>query len=285
MSVRRRLLASWLVVLGLFVVGIGEAKARCTFGVCEVSGDGPVVRASEERVASIQASKPAGSAGERFEFRFEVHCDGADAGASCRGAMLACIGDGPGPLHDIFRRTVDARGVPSPWARVGDTCFPPATAGPQLTYAMIRDAFHLTPWAKAVITTQPKGDVTLVGLKTYFKVNWSTDGYEPGEIDSIDPARMLGHRVDIRPKIVGVTYRFGDGTGFGPTPDLGGVYPTGGIVHTYSTKGVYATHVEVVWTADFRVDGGPWTAIPETVTITGPDTPVTVKIAKAVLVS
>jgi len=227
--------------------------------------------------------------GNWFEYRVVNVCSVNAADAQCMASIMACAGIGPGPLSRVTRRLMDVAGRPvGSWEDLGATCFPnspPGVQQPTITYAMIRDAFHLTPWAKAVITTQPKGDVTLVGLKTYFKVNWSTDGYEPGEIDSIDPARMLGHRVDIRPKIVGVTYRFGDGTGFGPTPDLGGVYPTGGIVHTYSTKGVYATHVEVVWTADFRVDGGPWTAIPETVTITGPDTPVTVKIAKAVLVS
>lgn len=38
------------------------------------------------------------------------------------------------------------------------------------------------------------------------------------------------------------------------------------------------------WSADFRVDGGAWTPIPETVTVPGPDTVVTVKRARAVLV-
>ena len=34
---------------------------------------------------------------------------------------------------------------------------------------------------------QPVGDVTLVGLKTFYRVNWSSQGYEPGEVEVIDP--------------------------------------------------------------------------------------------------
>ena len=41
--------------------------------------------------------------------------------------------------------------------------------------------------------------MTLVGLKTFYRVNWSSQGYEPGEVEAIDPARMLGRRVEIRP--------------------------------------------------------------------------------------
>jgi len=150
---------------------------------------------------------------------------------------------------------------------------------------MIQQAFHLTPWATATISTQPKGDVTLVGLSTYYKITWSPSGYEPGEIDSVDAARMLGHHVDIRPKVAAVIYRFGDGTGFGPTPDLGGVWPTGNITHAYPTAGAYPAHVEVTWTADFRIDSGPWTPIPDTVSVTGPDTTIGVKTARSVLVN
>lgn len=35
---------------------------------------------------------------------------------------------------------------------------------------------------------------------------------------------------------------------------------------------------------EFRINGGPWTTIPDTVTITGPITTVQAKVAKAVLV-
>ncbi len=279
----------WAVVLVLATAavlggGSGVAVARCRFSVCGTP-DGTVTHLGDSDVRNLPGAPAGGpTSGDRYEYHFEIACAGAAAGASCRGALLACIGIGPGPLHDVARRVVHDDGRAEAWVRVGDTCFPPASAAPQLTYAMILEAFHLTPWAKGSISTQPKGDVTLVGLKTYFRVSWSSDGFEPGEVDAVDPARMLGHRVDIRPRVVGVVYRFGDGASEGPTTDLGGIYPTGRVTHSYSKAGVYPTHVEVIWSADFRVDGGAWTPIPQEVTVTGPDTPVTVKTARAVLV-
>lgn len=251
-----------------------------------VNTGGTEVRMSESAVRGLPGSPGSGSGvGDRFEYRFEVRCSGAGVGASCVGAMMACAGDpGGGPLHDVFRRMVHVDGSVSGWSLVGETCFPPVGATPRLTYAMILDAFHVTPWASALVRTQPEGDVTLVGLATFVRVLWSGSGFEPGEVEVVDPARMLGHRVEIRPRLVGVVYRFGDGSGFGPTPDLGGTWPSGRITHAYGKAGVYAVHVEVTWSADFRVDGGGWEAIPESVTVTGPDTVVTVKSARAVLV-
>ena len=56
---------------------------------------------------------------------------------------------------------------------------------PPLTMAMIQDAFNHTPWAKPQISTQPQGDVTLVGLDTFYKVNWTAEeGFQPGEVDA-----------------------------------------------------------------------------------------------------
>jgi hypothetical protein len=98
---------------------------------------------------------------------------------------------------------------------------------------MIQDAFNHTPWAAPHISTQPAGNVTLVGLDTYYKVNWTPQGFQPGEIDAIDPARMNGYRVDIRVKLVNFMWQFGDGQTFGPTTSEGGVYPSGNITHQY----------------------------------------------------
>jgi len=151
--------------------------------------------------------------------------------------------------------------------------------------AMIVEAFHLTRWATAQVATQPEGNVTLVGLKTFYRVGWSAEGFEPGEVDVVDPARMLGHRVEIRPRVQSFTYVFGDGQSSAPPTSMGGTYPKGDVVHTYGVAGRYATRVDVMWTADFRVDGGGWAPIPDQVVVSGPATEVTVKTAKAVLVN
>jgi hypothetical protein len=150
---------------------------------------------------------------------------------------------------------------------------------------MILRAFHQTRWARGVVSTQPKGNTTLVNLKTFYEVGWSAKGFEPGEVDLVDPATMFGYRVEIRPKLVGYVYRFGDGSSEGPTTSPGGVYPDGDIVHTYRRPGTYTTRVDVTFGADFRINGGSWIAIPDTVTVPQPVTIVTVKEARGVLVN
>ena len=88
------------------------------------------------------------------------------------------------------------------------------------------------------------------------------------------------------PKLVGFTYHFGDGETFGPTDSLGGVYPDGDVVHTYRRPGEFTTRVTTTFGADFSLDGGAsWDEIPTTVDVPGPSTTVTVKEAKAVLVT
>ncbi len=149
---------------------------------------------------------------------------------------------------------------------------------------MIQDAFNRTPWAKPEISTQPKGDVTLVGLDTYYKVNWTSEGFQPNEIDVIDPARMNGYHVDIRVKLNGFVWSFGDGQSFGPTTSEGGVYPSGNITHQYLGSGAYPASVATTFGGDFRINGGDWAPIPSTVTVPGPATTVAVRTAQAQLV-
>ena len=86
------------------------------------------------------------------------------------------------------------------WEMLGLTCNADAlpNARPMLTMAMIQEAFHLTPWATARTEVEPVGNVTLVGLDTFYRVEWSAEGFEPGEVEPIDPGRMLGYRQKLR---------------------------------------------------------------------------------------
>ena len=79
-----------------------------------------------------------------------------------------------------------------------------------------------TPWSKPQISSQPAGNTTLVNLTTFYKVNWAVEGFQPGEVDR---SVLRGIPVQIRPKLVGFTYVFGDGSSVGPTTSTGGVYP------------------------------------------------------------
>ncbi len=282
-----------LILLGWFSFP-GQARADI---VGENRSDGAGVGLSEQEAANLPAAPAVSGGGSatssgpqaRFEYRFASACEraaGTMGDSNCTWALLACPGtDGPGPLTDIFRRTVVGLTPTTGWSQIGSTCYPPSTARPAVTMAMIVEAFHLTRWATAGVATQPEGNVTLVGLKTFYRVGWSAEGFEPGEVDVVDPVRMLGHRVEIRPRVQSFTYVFGDGQSSAPTMSMGGTYPKGDVVHAYGAAGRYATRVDVTWTADFRVDGGGWAPIPDQVVVSGPATEVTVKTAKAVLVN
>ena len=82
-------------------------------------------------------------------------------------------------------------------------------AGRALTMAMIRDAFHDTDFAVPTVNIQPEGDVTLVNLPTFFEVKFPEAGFGPDEVDTPDPARLLGYHIEVRPRLKSITYHLG----------------------------------------------------------------------------
>ena len=171
-----------------------------------------------------------------------------------------------------------------PWTLIGLTCAADVAPGarPTLTMADLKAAFLRTPWSKPQISSQPAGNTTLVNLPTFYTVTWTRTGFQPGEADR---SVLRGIPVQIRPKLIGFTYVFGDGSTAGPTTSTGGVYPDGDITHVYRTKGRYTVRVDTTFGADFSLDGSTWDEIPSTVTVPGPSTTITVREAKSVLVN
>lgn len=255
-------------------------------------------RSELQRIKADAARGKGGKAGPRYEYDSVVNCgtntpDSATLDDLCGEAARACAGNtaeqGLGPSVRLFRRPISAAGVATgPWVQYGVTCFPedaPGPARPALTMAMVLAAFHDTAFAKAELALQPKGNVTLVRLPTYFQARWPQAGYSPGEVDQVDPARMGGFAVEIRPVAKTITYVYGDGSTSGPTTSLGGPYPKGDITKTYSHAGTFAVRADVVYGGQFRVNRGQWVDIPGTVTIRGASETLQVRTAKARLVT
>jgi len=275
------------------------AETPCGTLVCAPTVGGVDTSMSRDRVAGLKKTPsddghtPIDVAydGPRYEYATTSGCTnnapgevGADA--QCPRAVTACSdpASGPGPLVRMWQRTLETGKPPSAWTQIGLTCWTDVAPGsrPRVTMAMIQEAFHTTPWARPVITTEPKGDITLVGLDTYYKVNWTTQGFQPGEIE---PFTLLATPVEVRITLDHFTYFFGDGQDFGPTSNEGGVYPSGGITHQYPKAGDYPARVDTTFGGEFRINGGPWAPIPDTVTVPGPATNVTAKTARAELVN
>ncbi len=297
MSSVPRALAAFFVILALTALSGQPAHASGGTGLFDTATnrEGAIAKATFESVALLAQGKNLDSSAVTtpFEYSTRVACQTAQIGSatadlnSCFKASQGCLGNtaaqGVGLLYEIYRRPVGG----TVWEFIATTCFPDQVPGasPVVTMPMILKAFHLTPWAQPQITTQPQGDITLVGLDTYYKVNWTPTGYQPDEVEPLDPATMLGYHVDIRVKLDHFTYLFGDGTTFGPTPYEGGIYPTGTITHQYLHSGAYPARVETTFGADFRINGGAWAPVPDTVTVPGPPTTVTAKTAHAQLVA
>ena len=141
---------------------------------------------------------------------------------------------------------------------------------------MVQRAFREVDFARPVVAVQPVGNQTLVNLETFYRVRWPRAGVAPREVATVT---LLGRHVRIRPSVRSFTYSFGDGSGAGPTSDAGGVYPSGGIRHTYLSSGSVPVSVRASYTGDFSVDGGAWEPVDESVTIGGPPTGLRVREA------
>ena len=261
--------------------------------------DGAVVRGMQKAELATLAGMQPGSAtagdGPYYEFASVAHCPGATVGGSgfdnfCGQATGYCAGNtlesGLGPAVRIMQREVDATGAPvagATWTSVGITCFPELVPGsaPTLTMAMVLEQFHRTQFALPDVSMQPVGNRTLVNLPTYYQVDWAAGGFAP---QSIDTSTIIGRQVEIRPTFQWVEYHYGDGISSGREQSLGGPYPTGNIRHTYTAIGDRQVQATVSYGGEFRVDGGAWIPIPDTVEIQGTPQALTVLEARARLV-
>jgi hypothetical protein len=119
---------------------------------------------------------------------------------------------------------------------------------------------------------------TLVNLRTTFYTT-------PTTLDR--QLTLIGYQVDVHLRPNSYHWHWGDGTT--TTTHLPGrPYPATDITHTYrraTESGPLRLHVDTTYTAQYRVDGGPWRTIPDTLTIPGPTTSLPVRQAAAVLVA
>lgn len=199
-----------------------------------------------------------------------------------------------GPAVFVWRALVDRDGNPvdgsaNPipalvWSIIGFTCFPAAVPGaaPTLTMEMILKQFHDTNFAHPTVSVQPVNGRTLVNLPTYFELKWPEAGFQPDEVDT---TTLIGRQVRIKPALKQAVYVFGDGQSFGPTTSLGGPHPTGDVTHTYRSTANAQVRVDVTYSGQFSVDGGPWIDVPGEATVAGDPFPLEVLEAHAQLVT
>jgi hypothetical protein len=150
------------------------------------------------------------------------------------------------------------------WRVIRSECFggtPPAYKPPKVTPAMVLSALRKVGLPELATHVQPD-DKTLVNFDTIF---WT----EPKPVNV--QLTILGQAVAVEAGATSYRWAFGDGDEV-TTRSPGAAYPSKDVVHRYLDAAVTVhPHVEVTYTARFRVSGGDWQDIDDTVTTVGPD--------------
>jgi len=116
-------------------------------------------------------------------------------------------------------------------------------------------------WPEAELVIQPPDGRTLVNLKTNFYT--TTTGPTSKTIT------LLGQQVEIEATPAEYTWHFGDGESHSGS-EPGAAYPDLRVTHAYLEAGVTVSpSVDVTYQGRYRVNGGNWIAIPETLTVAG----------------
>lgn len=183
------------------------------------------------------------------------------------------------PRYGQFTRTVEVSGgseTAGPWSFDQWTCLTDsgvASTGPaplpQVTWQVVLREVESIGLPSLEVQVEP-ADKTLVNFATNFYA--TPEAFER-------QVSLLGRSVDVRADPVGFAWTFGDGEST-TTQGPGGAYPDLQVTHEYADADVTVhPSVDVTYEAQFRVDGGTWQTIPETVTIAG--TPVALRVVEA----
>lgn len=180
------------------------------------------------------------------------------------------------------RQLTDGRGDPTPdsrWEIVATECYTnepavPAPPQPEVTDALVLREVQRLGLPRLMVQMQP-ADETLVNFETIFY----TDA--PQWARSI---QLLGFAVDVEAQATGYDWQFGDG-GSASTQSPGAPYPAKDVTHTYTDAHVtVAPRVDTAYEIRYRVDGGGWQTIAETVPAAGLPVDLRIREATAVLV-
>lgn len=271
----RQILAVALAVVAAQLASLGAASADCVDvnGVCVETGNGSLFAEGVQATQggpTLPETGPSGSSDQTSaaiaQGTYEVTPVCALGGSQTCAEVATCADGTP----QTFTTFVPLDGTPVP---VGTNCGDPAppgdavaTALPQVTPGMVQRALERVPLPEPDLSVQPPGGRTLINFETNFFT-----AAEP----FTETVTLLGRRVDLDITPSQFRWAFGDGEGL-TTTEPGAPYPDLELTHTYLEQGQVRPQVTTVYTADYRVDGGPWQPVPGSVDITSDPVDLTV---------
>lgn len=251
------------------------------------------IRSAHSSTAAVESSSTADvSSAATFEYAWLPNCPMSDPSQSTTSNAIDCAAahscaDPKWINMSLYAlQLTDASGKPvnGAWQYVQSQCRPPQLATTGAAAVPVRTLTWQDVLAAIRRVGLPDSRVeaphyTLVNLRTTFY----TRPHPLGRAMTI-----VGFGVDLQTRPTQYTWHWGDGS-TDTTTTPGQPYPSKEVTHTYR----HATHrgpgmalsVDVTYTARYRVDGGAWQTVPDTLTIPGAATLLPVKEASAVLVA
>jgi len=170
----------------------------------------------------------------------------------CSNPRACTVGEATGTTYAVMRNGV----------YVGTACL---TAGDSKVFTppiavIVAKRFKALEWPKSTVTIQPEGGKTLVNFETIF---YTTNSQPTSKI-----VTLLAQKVEIEATPTSYIWHFGDDASV-TTTSAGNPYPAQDVVHTYTGLDPVEPSVDTVYSGRFRVNGGEWERIDETVTVAG----------------
>lgn len=201
----------------------------------------------------------------RIDYLSTTGCVSGLAGPTCF-APTPCADDEYTMVNYFFYALTDMT--------LPNNCTPTPGQDPAaVVNAAVYEAFRAVPLPETNLQIQPPDATTLVNLPTNFFT--TTESFTT-------TVTVLGYTVDLDITPTSYTWDFGDGT-TRTTTTPGAPYPDLDITHTYTRTGTYPTNLTTTWSADYRVDDGPWQRVQGTVDMPSPTIDLQVREATPVL--
>lgn len=225
-----------------------------------------------EYTGSQLIDEVASSASSGVRYQVRLQCLSQNQAGVCNNPRT-CSAPPDTLRYDVLRS--EAGG---PFLKVGEVCLTTDEAGQLgvITTAMVAREFRRLVWPSSPLVVQPPGGRTLVNFETNFATTNTSA--------STQTVVLLGQQVEIEATPTSWVWHYGDGTSdTSSTP--GALYPDLEITHTYLDADSSVTpRVDTVYTGRYRINGGGWQQIPETLTVPGEAVELEVVEAQPVLV-